>query len=139
MNVQVRRKCGYQSHPIFLWQVKQVWDAAATDTDIGMLRAACCLGFFCFLRSAEMCTPSDTGYDPTVHLSLSDVSVDNPKAPSIRRLIIKQSKTDPFWKGISLFIGKTSNDICPVTAMLNYLLSRVSKAGPLFVFKDKFN
>ena len=114
--------------PQILRQIKQVWDAAASDP--------CCLGFFCFLRSAEMCTPSDTGYDPTVHLSLSDISVDNPKFPSILRLLIKQSKTDPFRKDISLFIGKTSNDICPVTAMLNYLLVRGSKAGPLFVLKN---
>jgi len=31
-------------------------------------------------------------------------------------------KADPFRKGFTLFIGKVSSDLCPVSAMLAYLL-----------------
>ncbi len=52
------------------------------------------------------------------------------------RVTIKQSKTDPFRKGIDLFIGKTESDLCPVAAILGYLVARGSQPGPLFVFQD---
>ena len=33
-------------------------------------------------------------------------------------------------------MGKTSSDLCPVAAMLNYLVVRGAKPGPLFIFKN---
>lgn len=101
--------------PPILRQMKTYWNKTALDSDTLMLWAACCLGFFGFLRSAEMTVPSDSSFDPTVHLSYKDIAVDNPSSPSIVQVTIKQSKTDPFRKGISLFLGKTSTDLCPVT------------------------
>ena len=50
--------------------------------------------------------------------------------------MIKQTKTDPFRKGISLYMRKTSSDLCPVAAMLNYLAVRGAKPGSLFIFKN---
>ena len=66
------------------------------------------------------------------------MAVDNLCAPTctVMRVSIKQSKTDPFLKGIHLFLGKTSTDLCPVTALLSYLVLRGHRAGPLFIFKD---
>lgn len=52
------------------------------------------------------------------------------------RVTIKQSKTDPFRKGISLFLGCTSSELCPVKAVLSYLECRGTSPGPLFRFKD---
>ena len=49
---------------------------------------------------------------------------------------IKQSKTDPFRKGIKLYLGKTSTDLCPVKVVLNYLVVRGRGAGPLFMFSS---
>ena len=61
-----------------------------------MLWAACCLGFFGFLRSGEFTVPEDGEFDPGQRLSFSDIAADSslldPKVLSIR---IKQSKTDP--------------------------------------------
>ena len=122
--------------PNILRKVKSVWDPSASDPDIIMLWAACCLGFFGFLRAGEMTVPSDTSYDPSVHLNRSDIAVDNPEAPTVIRVTIKQSKTDHFCKGVNLFLGKTSTDLCPVEVMLNYLMRRGPKAGPLFWFAD---
>ena len=76
---------------------------------------------------------SDTGYDPSIHLSRSDIAVDNPRQPTTLRVTIKQSKSDPF---CDLFLGKTATDLCPVRAMLNYLLVQPDSTGPLFKFQD---
>ena len=67
--------------PCILRQIKAVWDLSASDPDVVMLWAACCLGFFGFLRSGEMTVPSDTAYDPAVHLNLNDIAVDNAASP----------------------------------------------------------
>ena len=122
--------------PNILRKVKAVWEASGSDPDIVMLWAACCLAFFGFLRIGEMTVPGDTAYDPSAHLSRSDIAVDNPSTPAVIRVTIKQSKTDPFRKGVDLFLGKTASDLCPVAAMLNYLVVRGPVEGPLFRFRD---
>ena len=71
-----------------------------------------------------------------MHLSLGDIAVDNPASPTVVGVSIKQSKTDPFRQGVNLFLGKTSTDLCPVAALLNYLVVRGSEPGSLFHFKD---
>lgn len=74
------------------------------------------------LKIGEMVVPSNNAYDPSAHLNLSDVSIDNPERPTVLKISIKQSKTDPFRKGVDLFLGKTDIDICPVRALMNYLI-----------------
>ena len=98
--------------PDILRKIKGVWEMATIQPDTKMLWAACCLGFFRFLRSSEMTVPSQSGYDPDYHLSYSDIAVDSPKNLQVMRVSIKQSKTDPFRKGIDLYMGRTSTDIC---------------------------
>ena len=70
------------------------------------------------------------------HLTFRDVAVDNVKAPSLIQICLKASKTDPFREGVDVYVGKTGNDICPVSAMTAYLTSRRGKDGPLFQFED---
>ena len=65
-----------------------------------MLWAACCTAFFGFLRVGEITAPNLDEYDSSVHLSLKDVALDSRTAPTIIWLTIKQSKTDPFRKGV---------------------------------------
>lgn len=122
--------------PSLLRVVKGIWDRDSDDPDLAMLWAACCLAFFGFMRAGELTVPSDQGYDPTIHLSLGDISVDNPADPGVLGVRLKASKTDPFRKGISLFIGRVASDICPMAAMLAYLLVRGHQSGPLFLFRD---
>ena len=122
--------------PNILRMMKTTWEATSPEPDTVMLWAACCLGFFGFLRSGELTVPSDSTYDPACHLSQGDIAVDNPRDPRVMQVRVKQSETDPFREGIDLYIGRTASDICPVKAMLNYLAVRGQQEGPLFIFRN---
>ena len=125
------------NYPIDLTQVKSTWDRKAADPDYVMLWAACCLCFYGFLRAGEMTVQSDSSFDPSVNLVMDDIAIDNPANPTLVRVSIKASKTDPFRKGVSIFLGRTYNDICPIAALLAYLAAQGQQgAGPLFHFKD---
>ena len=89
-----------------------------------------CLFGFC--RSGEITTPSENSYDPSIHLSYGDIASDNPKCPSMLSINLKHSKTDQERKGIKIIIGKTGDDLCPISAMLNFLKVRGTHPGPLF-------
>lgn len=98
-----------------------------------MMWAACSIAFFGFLRCSEFTVPSQDGYDPHAHLSYHDVAVDNRTTPTFLTLQLKQSKTDPFRAGVSLTLGKTDKEVCPVTALMPYLAVRGPREGPLFI------
>jgi len=68
----------------------------SNDQDFLMLWAACCLAFFSFLRVGEMVAPLDIEFDPGAKLSVGGLAVDHKTSPSMIRVTIKQSKTDPF-------------------------------------------
>ena len=102
-----------------------------------MIWAASTLCFFGFMRAGELTIPSDESYDPTAHLSFADIAIDDPSQPTIMEVCIKASKTDPFRQGVTVYVGRTYNDICPIAAMLAYLAIRGETSGPLFYFQDK--
>ena len=122
--------------PAILLRLHQVWNRQPTSWDHIMLWAACCLGFFGFLRSGEMTGPEDGEFDPGQHLSFSDIAVDNTSNPRTMSIRIKQSKTDPFRLGVTIFVGRTDTTLCPVAALLSYLALRGPGEGPLFRFRD---
>ena len=101
-----------------------------------LIWAACCLAFFGFLRVSEFTVPAQSQYDPSTHLSISDVSIDNKDHPQLLRIRIKQSKTDPFRQGVDIYLGRTGEGICPIKGILPYLAQRGSHPGPLFLFQD---
>ena len=68
-------------------KLKEAWSPDMKKHDGKMLWAACCLGFFSFLRAGEMTIPSNESYDALMHLSVQDISVDDSKNPSILRII----------------------------------------------------
>ena len=117
--------------------IKQVLAQAPADHDNILLWAACCLTFFGFLRCSEFVVPSQAEYDPSTHFSLSDIAIDSTISPSMVQVTIKQSKTDPFRKGVTLSLAKTDKEICPVLAILPYLALRGSRPGPLFITEDQ--
>ena len=75
-------------------------------------------------------------YDSGVHLNLSDIALDSIKNPTAIRVTIKQSKTDPFCRGINIFLGFTNQPLCPVLSMAAYLVNRSADPSPLFIFQD---
>ena len=83
-----------------------------------------------------MTIPNLDAYDPSVHLSLEDVALDSRTAPTIIWLTIKQSKTDPFRKGVRLCLGRTGSVVCPIKAVLPYLAIRGSAPGSLFILES---
>ena len=101
-----------------------------------MIWAAYCTAFFGFLRVSKFTVPPPYKYDPDVHLSLSDVTLDNTHSLEVVRLHIKPSKTDPFRKGTYIHLGRTYQSACPVQALLLYLAIRGKQPGPLFVLSD---
>ena len=116
--------------------MKHAWEAQGPSFNRTMLWAVSCTCFFGFLRSGEATVPSQGAFDPSVHLSISDVALDSPTSPKTVILRIKASKTDPFRAGVNLYLGKTDSDLCPVAALLAYIHSRGTDAGPLFRFED---
>jgi len=70
-----------------------------------MLWVACCLAFFGFLRVGEFTIPAKGSYNKSSHLSLSDIAVDKHDNPQLLHITIKQSKTDPFCKGVKVYLG----------------------------------
>ncbi len=62
--------------------------------------------------------------------------MDSLSAPSAIQVVIKASKTDPFRQGVTIHIGPTKDQLCPVTAVLAYMGERGKAPGPLFCWED---
>lgn len=99
-----------------------------------LLWAACCLGYFGFMRSGEFTATGS--YPPAI--SASDLAVDSHSSPSIVKVTLRRAKTDPFGKGVDIYFGKTNSPICPVAGLLNYMAIRPkgNSSGPLLVHAD---
>ena len=83
-----------------------------------MLWAACCLGFFGFLRAGDFML--NCAFDPSIHLTVQDVQVDAEVNPSSLQVHIKSSKTDPFRQGCFIYLGHGQASLCPISAILAY-------------------
>ena len=69
-------------------------------------------------------------------VSFVDVALDSHSSPSLMRVRIKQSKTDPFRLGVDIHLGKAPPPLCPISAMVAYIASRGPQPGPFFLFSD---
>ena len=101
-----------------------------------LIWAACCTGFFGFLRCGEFLVPDGTPFHPSFHLCLSDLTLDQSSPQWRITLNIKVSKTDQFRRGTTIVLGATAADLCPVSALLDYLVARGGAPGPLFITGD---
>ena len=119
-----------------LHYLRSSWEKSPGHFDGTMLWAACCMCFFGFLRSGEIVVPADSAYDRAVHLSWGDVRVDNTADPQYLEVHIKASKTDPFCHGVSIYLGRSQADLCPVSAVLAYMVLNDTTPGPFFFFAD---
>ena len=76
--------------------------------------------------------PSAREYDPGGPLSEGDVALDSLVAPTTAQVCIKSSKTDPYRRGVLVYLGKTANELCPMVAIAAYMVIRRRAAGPFF-------
>ena len=95
-----------------------------------MLWAACCLGFFGFLRAGEFTVNS--AFQPSIHMTVADLQADSLVNPTCFKVHIKCSKTDPFRMGCDIYVGRGEGPVCPIRALGNFLALRGSSEGPLF-------
>lgn len=119
--------------PKILRHIKNQWASHGGETDYVMLWAACCVGFFGFMRAGEF-TCTQGGQSPP--LTVKDVAVDERANPSMVRIHLMHSKTDPFRHGVDIYLGRTGRDLCPVAALLAFMAVRPAVDGPLFVFAN---
>ena len=120
--------------PIML-QIQQMLSKVPSHHNL-MIWAVCCTAYFAFLRCSEFTTPSQTAFNPNIHLTLKDVAVDCRASPKTVAITIKCSKTDQFRRGHTIYLGRTGHSICPVQAMIAYLVVRGGQHGALFIKKD---
>ena len=84
-----------------------------------------------------MTAPDVGDFDPSQHLSVRDITVDDVANPKVVTVRIKQSKTDPFRQGVSISLSRTELLLCPVAALLAYLVVRGNGDGPLFLLSGQ--
>ena len=89
--------------------------------------------FFWILEIGRSGDSLETEFDQDTHLSLADIKVDSHVKPSQLEVRIKASKTDPFLQGVTIHQGATHRALCPVEAMLSFLIMRGD--GPSALFK----
>jgi hypothetical protein len=123
--------------PRILRRLFEVWKKLPIIRDAKMLWAATCLAFYGFLRVGEFTSPSSNSFDKEVYLSLADISVDSPSAPSVLFVRLKQSKTDQLRQGVTIVLGKSEQfPLCPLSAVLSYMVVMGRSRGPLFIWKN---
>ena len=104
-----------------------------SEFETRLLWAASCLVFFGFLRAGEL-TLESASAQPAI--CRSDVAVDSHSSPTVLSVHLRRAKTDPFGRDVTLFLGRSQSDVCPVAALLNYLAIRLAAEGPLFVHSN---
>ena len=120
--------------PELLRDIKHNWQKQDITEDKIMLWAAFTTCFFGFLRSGELCC-QNSSFDSTSDLAVNDVTLDSITNPQVIRIHLKVSKTDPFREGTDIYIARTGDDLCPVAALLTWLVRRGIQQGPLFHFQ----
>ena len=124
--------------PEILLRLKNYWSTSTElrGRDTKMLWGTCCLCFFGFLRSGEVVLPTESSYDPEATLCYSNVCIDSHVKPSFMQVVIKASKIDPFRQRVSVYIGATNSLLCPLAAIVGFMVERGSTEGPLFMWSN---
>ena len=127
--------------PITLGVLQRVFNVLATqqisDRLVTLLWAICSV-CFSFFKLGELLVPSANSSSSSKHLAWGDVSVDSINNPSQLRIHLSISKCNQFSKGVDIFIGRSQNHLCPITACLAYMAVHVwgPTPGPFFCTSD---
>ena len=101
-----------------------------------MVWAVCSAAFFGFFRLGELLMSAPSGFNPAIHLAWRDVCVDCIERPTTVRVHLRVSKCDQFGRGVDVFLNRVDSPVCPVAALLAYMVVRGSAPGPFFVTED---
>ena len=93
---------------------------------------ASCHCFFGLLRSGELVCPTDITFDPCSYLLFADIAIDSQCSPSAILVRIKVSKMDPFRQGVTLYIVQVDGSLCPVAAVLSFIVATGNSHCPLY-------
>ena len=69
-------------------------------------------------------------------LTVQDIAVDSHASPSMVKVHLKQSKTDPFRHGVDILLGCADAALCPVASILAYCAICSPALRPFFIFRD---
>ena len=115
---------------VIMHQLAGVW--SGQDFQSRLMWAATCVGYFGFMRVGEF-----TAVDSSPpNIVMSEVAINSRSAPTAIRLRLHRAKTDPFGRGVEIFMGVSGTGVCPVSALLRYLAVRPLGDGHLFVWED---
>ena len=106
----------------------------STQDDL-MMWATCCIAFFGLLRVSGFTAPTQSHFNSSSHLSLTDIALDSRTSPQVIRITLKQSKTDQLRQGTHLYLGKTGHHVCSVEAIIPYLIARGNRPAPPLCYK----
>ena len=88
--------------------------------------------FFRFFRLGELLVASPGDFDPALHLSWGDVTVNNRSSPTMVKIHLRQSKCDQFGRGVNVVVAHMGTSLCPVSALRDYI--RVCQDAPIAFF-----
>ena len=116
--------------PAILDRLRTHWEATKHKERLGLwgVSALCFAGFF---RLGELLPSSKAQAKERGRLLWGDITVDNARAPQMLRVHLRVSKCDQFGKGINIFVGKTDNQRCPVTATVHGVQGNAGRDGRL--------
>ncbi len=92
---------------------------------------------FVFFRLGELLPSSPGTFNSVTSLCWGDVAIDSLSDPTMLQVHLKKSKCDQFGKGSDIILGRTSEIVCPVLAILHYLQQRTDNPGPFFIDSSK--
>ena len=114
-----------------LRQIKQALDRSAHPAKL-VIWAVVSRAFFGYFRLGKLLLDSAQVFNESTCLSWGDVAVDNRSAPSMIQIYLKKSKCDQFGPRADVVVGITGDELCPVSAICQYLMLRGDKKGSFF-------
>ena len=106
---------------------------ASADPDKLVMWAIASSAFFGFFRLGELLPVSPASFHPSKSLTWGDVAVNSHSNPTMVQFHLKTSKCDQFGAGSDVVVSRTDNQLCPVSALLQYIELRGDRAGPFFL------
>lgn len=133
---QVRRSSSDSTRLLITFEIMSTIHRSLdlSEKDNIMIWAACCLGYFGFLRLSEFTI--DTAFHPRIHMAVGDIEAVSQVDPTYMKVKVKLLRRDPFRKESHIYLGRIDSPMCPCTSISNYLKVRGSESGPLFLYRD---